>query len=352
MLHQIRKKDLYNHLIFWVVMFVYYLSSNWSFYTNKLALIERYVFKTGFQILLAYFFIWVLIPYLLNKKRYILFIVSGLCVNYVVYVLYTLIRVFYLNLKYPDAFKSFDLYDRVLDFGFYFNEVSWFIFPIIALVAFRYYQQQEEVLKLREQKKVTELNLLKNQLNPHFLFNTLNNLYTLSLKKSDHAPEVILKLSKILDYMLYHCKDNFVAISDEINLLNNYIALEKVRYGKRLEITFSCDIQAEVKIAPLILLTFVENAFKHGVSQEIKAAQIQINLKASLDEIYFQIKNSKPATEKIPSIKGQHSIGLKNISKQLDILYPDLYSLEISDQKNVFVVDLKLIPHDIYLPDR
>ena len=121
-----------------------------------------------------------------------------------------------------------------------------------------------------------ELKVLKNQLNPHFLFNTLNNLYALTLKKDDKAPEVIAKLSEILDFVLYRCNDDFVCMEKEIKLLENYISLEKLRYSEnRLAISFTKDIQENSKISPLILLTFVENAFKHGVINETEKAMIR-----------------------------------------------------------------------------
>ena len=148
------------------------------------------------------------------------------------------------------------------------------MFPTVILTIFNYYKEQKEVANLLEKKKTNELDALKNQLNPHFLFNTLNNLYVLALKKSDKTPEVIAKLSEILDYILYRCKNAFVPLKNEINLLHNYIALEKVRYNKRVDVTFNESIENNVQIAPLLLLTFLENAFKHGVSQEINKAKI------------------------------------------------------------------------------
>ncbi|WP_187696463.1 sensor histidine kinase [Xanthovirga aplysinae] len=327
-------------------MYTYYVGSNWAFYENKMALFEKYFIKTNLQILLSYAIIYILIPHLLNKSRKIIFILSGLISIYIIYVLYTAYRFYIFDPKYPDIYRKFDLYERITDFNLYFNEITWFIFPTIILVALQYYNDQKEVLSLREQKKTTELNLLKNQLNPHFLFNTLNNLYTLALKKSDKTPEVIGKLSAILDYMLYHCNDKFVALSDEISLINNYIELEKIRYGRRLEITFDYKISKETKIAPLILLSFVENAFKHGVKEEINLAEIKINLYTNENEILFRLENSIPFHKQKNEFKNSNSIGLRNIKKQLNILYPNSHALEISERSNNYLVTLKMIPND------
>ena len=206
----------------------------------------------------------------------------------------------------------------------------------------RFYKNQQKYLKLNEHKKTAELTALKHQLNPHFLFNTLNNLYALALKKADEAPEIIEKLSDILDYMLYRCNDTFVLLQKEIELVENYLSLEKVRYGKRVQISFEKDMDKDVKIAPLLLLTFIENAFKHGVSQELKEAFITIKINLEGDQILFNIENSKPNAS-VEENKAEHRIGLKNIKKQLELLYTDNYFLDIENTKDSYTVILKLL---------
>lgn len=343
----IGSKKFWIHVVFWSIMYFYYISTTWPFYENKIALLEKYVAKTGLQILLTYIGIQLLIPYLLNKNRNILFLLSALLSVYITYVVYTAYRFFYFDYKYPGVNRSFNFYERIFDFNFFFTDITWFIFPAFILIALQYYNDQKEVLNLREQKKITELNLLKNQLNPHFLFNTLNNLYTLALKKSDRTPEVIGKLSAILDYMLYHCNDEFVALSDEIRLINNYIELEKLRYGKRLDIDFEYKTSKGIKIAPLILLTFVENAFKHGVQEEVKVAAVKIWLHANKDEIQFEIENSIPPHQQGTIMKNLNSIGLQNINKQLEILYPNSHTLSIRKNNRFYKVSLKLVPNEL-----
>ena len=215
-----------------------------------------------------------------------------------------------------------------------------FLTPTVILLLSRFYKNQQKYLKLNEQKKTAELIALKHQLNPHFLFNILNNLYALAIKKSDQTPEVIEKLSDILDYMLYRTSDTFVSLQKEIELIDNYLSLEKVRYGKRVEITFDKAIQKEVKIAPLLLLTFIENAFKHGVSQELDTAYIAINISTENGNILFKIKNSKP---KIASPnKDEPCIGLINVEKQLELLYLNQYQLSIDNINESYQLTLKL----------
>ena len=334
------------HVAFWMLLYGYYVSSNWSYFDeNKTALMEKYFVKTGLLIPLSYVIIYVFIPIFLNKSRKFLFGLSSLLSVYLIYLIYTFYRYYYFDLKYPSIYKKFNLLERVMDFSLFFSELYWFLFPTIILIALKYYKDQEEIVTLREQKKIMELNSLKNQINPHFLFNTLNNLYTLALKKSDRAPEVIMKLSKMLDYMLYKCEADFVPISGEVNLLKNYIALEKVRYSKRVNVHLKTIIEEDVNIAPLLLLTFVENAFKHGVSQEINVANIDIAIQASETLIEFEIKNSKPPTAKSPNQSKRTAIGLNNIKKQLAILYPNNATLITNETKDNYLVQLKLIPH-------
>lgn len=323
-------------------MYCYYIGSTWIFYEQKTALLEKYVFKTAAQAILAYVIIYWMIPQLLNKGKRLLFGLSCLTGVYLTYVSYTCYRFYLFDPRYPALYKKFDLADRLLEFNLYFSEITWFIFPAVILIAWQYYEDQQEVLSLREQKKTTELNLLKNQLNPHFLFNTLNNLYSLALQKSDRTPEVIGKLSSILDYMLYHCNENFVSLSDEIALLNNYIELEQVRYGKRVSVNFDYKIGKGIRIAPLMMLTLVENAFKHGVQEELGIASIDIQLQAKGDELLFKVKNSVPSHKSDANHAVKNNIGLENTRKQLAILYSNRHTLVIENEGNYYSVSLTL----------
>ncbi len=288
--------------------------------------------------------LFLLIPHLLSKNRKVLFGLGTIVLLYIVFIVYTTIRFYYFEVVFEGFYRVPDkgYFWRILDFGYFSGNIIWFMFPAVILTSIQYYRHQQEALILREQKKSIELDVLKNQLNPHFLFNTMNNLYALSLKKSDQAPEVIAKLSEILDYMLYRCKDAYVSLSNEVTLLNNYISLEKVRYGKRLDIQFNHDMKQEVVIAPLLLLTFLENAFKHGVSQEINTAVIKMSILANEKEIIFELENTIASHKKDSNQSDRDSIGLQNVQKQLDILYPHSHSLEIKQNDSSYSVTLKL----------
>lgn len=345
----LRKKKI-KHLLFWCVVFIYYLSISWSYERNKSFFIQATFFDFILQIILAKVIIGFFIPNLLNKNKKLLFFCSCFLSIYIAYITYSAFKCFYL----AEVFKGdssirppLSFINKITNIYPFLRSLPSYMLPTVVLIIFNYYKQQKEVISLLEQKKTNELNALKNQLNPHFLFNTLNNLYTLALKKSDRTPEVIAKLSEILDYILYRCKDDFVPLKNEISLLHNYIALEKVRYGKRVEITFNETVESNAKIAPLLLLTFLENSFKHGVSQEINTAKIDIAIKGKSNEINFYIKNTKPSNSTKISPKDRESIGLQNIKKQLDLLYQNQYTLDIINSTNTYIVTLKIILNEL-----
>jgi len=208
---------------------------------------------------------------------------------------------------------------------------------------------QQENAELEKRKldielklKDAELKLLKAQIHPHFLFNTLNNLYGLALEKSDMAPDLVLRLSGLLDYMLYQCNQSKVSLLDEINQLYNYIEIEQLRYGERLRLEINQSGDAgNLQIAPMLLLPFIENAFKHGVSKQISHPFILVNIIIQASQLVLNIENSfdKSFEKEQEYSKG---IGLNNVKKRLEMLYPEKYTLLISSEEMTFKVTLKI----------
>lgn len=195
---------------------------------------------------------------------------------------------------------------------------------------------EQEIIK---KKLETELQFLKAQTNPHFLFNTLNNIYALARKRSDKTADVVMKLSKLLRFMLYESQKQYITIADEMQVLDDYIELEKIRYDEKLKISFTRLVDNELQsIAPLILLPFVENTFKHGASESRFNSYINIEIKLQQGQLYFMCENSKAA--EVPGTDTD-KIGLGNISRQLELIYPD-HSLEITNESTYFKVLLKL----------
>jgi two-component system LytT family sensor kinase len=204
----------------------------------------------------------------------------------------------------------------------------------IKLVRLYIYQKRIEQ-EMTKKKLETELRFLKSQTNPHFLFNTLNNIYALARK--DAAPEAVLKLSKLLRFMLYESQNKSIPIADELKVIDSYIELEKIRYNERLEVIYKTDIDDTTQaIAPLILLPFIENAFKHGASETRFNSYIHIEIKSVAGHLDFMVENSSSF-----SGTGGHNkkIGLVNVSRQLELMYPE-HKLIIENETDRFKVSL------------
>ncbi|CAM1353602.1 putative two-component system sensor protein, no kinase domain [Tenacibaculum halocynthiae] len=340
----------FKHILFWLcVLFYFMFSSNITNFGGGYIQLFHSTLKILIpQIITAYTCLFVLVPRFLNTKKTTLFIIWVVLLLIFMYGFYLFLHMFLYEPKYIQFYNEIakkyaeeTYFERLLSFSAFLSKSIKFLTPATLLLMASFYKNQQKLLILNEQKKTAELTALKHQLNPHFLFNTLNNLYTLALKKSDQTPEVIERLSDILDYMLYRCNDTFVSLQKEIELIENYLSLEKVRYGKRVQISFERNIQQDVKIAPLLLLTFIENSFKHGVSQELNEAFITINISLKNNQIIFNIKNSKPTVSLEKNT--EHCIGLKNIKKQLELIYPDNFDLDIENTTKFYTVTLKLL---------
>jgi two-component system, LytTR family, sensor kinase len=203
-----------------------------------------------------------------------------------------------------------------------------------ALQKARAYEQQIEKEKLN-----AELKMLKSQLNPHFLFNTLNNIYALTRKKSDMASHAVLKLSEMLSFMLYEASNNTIPIRNEIQFLEDYISLQKLRYPDSLDLSFTKDIDDVGKhIAPLLLLPLVENAFKHGASESHSASFIYMHLKLQGSQLLFTIENN---FEQVEHATRPTAIGIYNINRQLHLIYKE-QQLTLSNENGIFKAQLIL----------
>ncbi len=204
------------------------------------------------------------------------------------------------------------------------------------------HRKEREAAELRGEKLEAELKFLRSQINPHFLFNALNNIYTLTLTRSERAPEMLLKLSNMLRYMLHDCKAEYVPLSKEIEYLRHFIDLYRLKDSRGLRINAQFDeSRPGLPIAPLLLVPFVENAFKHSKIEDLEKGWIAIRLSTGDDYILFEVENSIP--------EGAHSkddvggIGLSNVRRQLELLYPDRHLLSLISENGVFKVRLRLV---------
>jgi two-component system, LytTR family, sensor kinase len=218
--------------------------------------------------------------------------------------------------------------------------VSSILFFGILRHVYNYITLKNAAKQLRIEKQEAELNYLKSQTNPHFLFNTLNNIYSLARDKSDLAPESILRLSKILRFMLYETGGAYIAIEQEMKIMDDYIALEKLRYDETLRVNFNHDIEdMKQALPPLLLIPLVENAFKHGVSETRNQPFVDIHLSVNNRQLAFVIKNSSERNQEEGPVK--ENIGLSNLRRQLELLYKD-FNLTVQQGESVFTTTLKI----------
>jgi two-component system, LytTR family, sensor histidine kinase AlgZ len=221
-----------------------------------------------------------------------------------------------------------------------FSNLSIVIFVSLLRFAADWLDLQTTRKEIEKEKLTAELNFLKAQVNPHFLFNTLNNLYYLAYSKSDNTPEVIEKLSRMMRYMIYDSNYPQVQLSKEIDYMQNYISLEKLRLSDKVKINFLIEGEIDtVRITPLILITFLENAFKHGVTSTSKESWIEVSLVCKQDSLQFIVSNSKGNGIKTEEKSG---IGLQNVKRRLDLSYPGKYKLDMKELDNEYRVNLSL----------
>jgi hypothetical protein len=199
--------------------------------------------------------------------------------------------------------------------------------------------KEREFLKAEQEKMIAQLQVLKAQLHPHFLFNTLNNIYSFALENSVKTPQLILKLSSLLSYMLYDCKAEEVLLEKELEVMKNYMDLEKERYGDKLDI--SVNIEGDIHdqyITPLLILPFLENAFKHGTSEQIGRPWMSFDIAVKDKMLKCKVVNSK--NEFVPF--HNNGVGINNVKKRLEFLYEGKYDLKLSDEGEFFAVSLVL----------
>lgn len=222
--------------------------------------------------------------------------------------------------------------------GGFFMAFSSTLYKIINDWSFH----QKERIDLQRQSLQSELNFLKSQINPHFLFNTLNSLYALTLKKSDKAPEIVLRLSEMMRYMLYDSNETKVPLSKEIQYIKNYLELERLRHGKSIDINFNVEGNLNGQnIAPLLFIPFLENSFKHGMDQTIDEGFVNIKIRIEGDKLNLQVGNSKSKLTR-PKRSNSGGIGLVNVKRRLELLYPKKHELELKEKENQFNVSLEL----------
>lgn len=327
------------HTIFWLGVLVMYSLMEVLFtrqgllYTLSNNLVRLLILGVA-----VYYNLYRLVPAYLARKKFLPYLSSLLLVVFIV----SPIEAFIIYLKSHD---NPDMQDKIL------SSLNWSFLPnlfilsasTVVKITLDWYKNMRERQELETRTMQTELRFLKSQINPHFLFNTLNSLYAHTLKKSDQAPEIVLQLAEMMRYMLYDCNEKWVELAKEVNYISNYLELERLRQGKDTDIRF--EVQGNLarhKIAPLVFIPFVENCFKHGLGHNISQGFVHILLIARAGEIDLRIENSKPERLPDPLVSRSGGIGLVNVRRRLELLYPGRYNLEIMDKPGVYQVRLML----------
>jgi sensor histidine kinase YesM len=339
------KYRLLTHLFFWVSYMLFSIISQYS-YSDEFPKAWAYVVSImPITIIATYFFIYWAVPQLLDRKKYLSLLITFLVMALVFgYLRRWSLHVYYVPTFFPDYnYVERPLWDISRAVTNAFSVYTVVFAAIIIKLLKRNYQQEQEAKDLAKEKLDAELKFLKGQIHPHFLFNTLNNLYSITMQESPRASELVMNLSTFLDYMLYEANVARVPLRKEVEQMKNLIELERLRYGDRLQVAFSTrgDISNKY-IPPLLMLPFVENAFKHGVSREVELSFISIDFHVKENRLVLRVENSKggkaPQNEDIS--KG---IGLKNVRRRLELIYgPKKYELQVFDEEETFMIALKI----------
>lgn len=337
-IEMIFEKDRNLHLLFWILMPIFLIvldGSESEFYIK----VVRAIISVGFFALIVYINWNILIPKFLKQRNWVLYLTS-LVLLAIIVTPPRVLALFLLYEEYPSIQQFFFKKQSLLLFQAIFVGASSTAFKITQ----DWLSHERDKKELQSQNLESELNFLKSQINPHFLFNTLNNLYALSLKKSDQAPETVLMLSEMMRYMLYECNVEKVLLAKEINYLKNYLELEKIRLGQNFDINF--EVHGEVgnlEIAPLMFIPFIENSFKHGMNNLIADGFVRINLYIKESEITMQIDNNSGDDILTKENKNNSGgIGLINIKRRLNLLYPNKHHLDIQQTENTYTVKLNI----------
>ena len=336
----LKKRWLY-HPLFWLL----YYSLTIVLYLGLRENIKLGTYVMTFLMVVSeaafcYLNLYLFIPRLLFARKYAwyaLALLGSILLCPLVFMCTDYIYVFGIEHRDPAAKKIFTLAQYIVS-------IIQFIYTLGLATGAKFVKDtivSQQLQKEREKHYLeTELKFLRSQIQPHFFFNTLNNIYSLTLKKSDLAPEIILKLSDLMSYMLYDSTAPRVPLAKEIDYLRNYLDVEQLRFGSRLTISFTIEgPTTAVDIPPMILILFLENSFKHGVKNNISQILLTIDLQVADGFLYFRVENPVPEEEKDPDNKG---IGLKNVRRRLDLLYGNAYTLDIREENNIFVVSLKM----------
>lgn len=352
----LRNQRIKRHAVLWIVCYVFLVISYpprgagsvngigadgfIKFY--EMVLIRSFVHLLC-QMMFCYPLLYFLVPSFFWKKKYTQFI----CLLLLLWIAVAFFRYAVFTYAYNPIMQELKLYVNPVPMVFMnsivqtINGPAFISFSFISIKFFKDWQQkQKDNFNLQKENANAELQLLKAQIHPHFLFNTLNNIYSFTLNKSPQAKDIVKKLEDMLHYMIEECQQPLVPVKNEIKVIQDYFELERIRYGNSLDMQVEMTGDYENKtIAPLLMIPFVENSFKHGTSKMLKNSWIKLFIQADENLLHFTLANSKPADE---ITNGKGGIGLNNVKKRLELLYPSNHLLTIESTVNTFTVNMQI----------
>ncbi len=329
------------HIIFWFCAWFFFF-----FYYKRYSEINNYTFGASIinlviAITTVYTFNYYLIPNILlknNKRKFFAIAFVAIVMFFYIQLLLTLLLVIKLL---SDGYR---LFPEMLDIVMLFFNLFFVVSTAIAIKFYKRWNEKDfQEQKVQKEKVEAELQMLKTQINPHFLFNTLNSIYVLAMKQSELTANTVMKLSDILDYILYRIDTPKIAISNEIKIIENYIELEKIRFSNRVDLNFTTDLKSQgIQIPPMLIIPFIENAFKHGVAKSVEKSWIKISIIETDGVLNILVANSKTQGTVENKTGG---IGLMNVKKRLNLLYEEKYQLNIFEKQMQYTVSLSIPIH-------
>lgn len=331
---RLTKDRIFQHVLFWCLSFL--ILANVLKVSAEIKRIDL-VYTTIFHIpifLTVYLNLKILFPVFLEKGRYFLYGVFVLSATILGSGFYLILFDSWIDFVFPG-------YYFIAYYGFWDITLYFFIY-IFTTSLFRLARGYFKLQEIEKEKTISELKALKSQINPHFLFNSLNSIYSLARKSSDVVPQKIIQLSDLMRHIIYESDVDFIPLGKEVEMVKNYYELQNLRTVEhdKIKLEVLGDIKGK-KIAPLLFLPFVENSFKHGLKGGAEKAFVQIKIEVSGKIINFEIENSKGKLN-ASDISGYNGIGIDNVKKRLDLIYPGLHSLKISDNHNTYKVLLQV----------
>ncbi len=333
-----------SHVLFWVayILFFYLQYVMFEKGYDSSSTLASLTLTAIVDIIAAYFTVYYLLPKFLFKKRYVSFAIIFL-VSAVVAIVLQRVLLYYISYPYfyPEAMSKLKSFWHINPFYSFFNIYTVVsLFAVIKLMKY-WYKNQQLKNELEKKNRNSELALLRTQLNPHFLFNTLNNIDALITSDQEKASDAVIKLSEIMRFTLYEANTDRISLDKELNYLENYISLQQLRLKNPYFVKFDKSVDCSGKvIAPMLFIPFVENAFKHGL-KNIVAPGIEIELSCEKDTLKFEVVNRYSLIEE-QNKDNTSGIGLANTKKRLELLYPDKHKLEIRKSAGIFKVNLEI----------